>query len=80
MKPYNESEVYYSTPFDYHSLTILPTTKYSAGNQTIFSFPNNISVPTMDYLSLNDCIGLSWMYGCDVRNCRDRKKITKRTR
>ncbi|GAU95797.1 hypothetical protein RvY_07352 [Ramazzottius varieornatus] len=71
MKPYNESEVYYTTLFDYHSLTILPTTKYSAGNQTIFSFPNGISVPTMDYLSLNDCIGLSWMYGCDVRNCLD---------
>ncbi|XP_055352519.1 uncharacterized protein LOC129598570 [Paramacrobiotus metropolitanus] len=69
---YNASQVdTVDRPFDYHSVTIPNFNKYGIVNSTVFELPANTTFPQLDRLSLDDCMGLAWMYGCDAKKCVD---------
>jgi hypothetical protein len=72
---YNASQVDVAgRPFDYNSVTIPKVSKYAVENSSIFELINH-TVPLLDRLSQDDCLGLSWMYGCDASKCVDPYKL-----
>lgn len=71
LNAYNASQVLRSGPFDYNSITIPRPSQYAIAGKHIFEFPADKAVPTLAHLSKADCVGLSFMYGCDDSKCVD---------
>lgn len=75
LSAYNASQVDTAgRTFDFNSVTIPVQTKYAMENTNIFDLPANKTIPLLDRLSLDDCLGLSMMYGCDASKCVDGKQ------
>lgn len=71
LNAYNASQVLRSGPFDYNSITIPRPSQFAIAGKHIFEFPADKAVPTLAHLSKADCVGLSFMYGCDDSKCVD---------